>query len=80
MLRLEMRGERPDDLLGYIRIRVEPSQRVRPGVFINVNDHYELSDTDTSRGCGEIMDILRRVWKDSVERAARMAHELLEIA
>jgi hypothetical protein len=78
MRSLTMEGLRPDNLKGYIRVRVEPSVRVHPGVFINVNDHYEVKDTATVRGCDEIIDILDREWKSSLDRSAEIVSLLLE--
>ncbi len=78
MRSLTMEGVRPDNLKGYIRVRVEPSVRVHPGVFININDHYEVKDAATARGCDEIIDILDREWKSSLDRSAEIVSLLLE--
>jgi len=78
MRSLTMEGLRPDNLKGYIRVRVEPSVRVHPGVFINVNDHYEVKDTATVRGCDEIIDILDREWKSFLDRSAEIVSLLAE--
>jgi hypothetical protein len=78
MRSLTMEGLRPDNLKGYIRVRVEPSVRVHPGVFINVNDHYEMKDAAAGRGCDEIIDILDREWKSSLDRSAEIVSLLLE--
>ena len=78
MRSLTMEGLRPDNLKGYIRVRVEPSVRVHPGVFINVNDHYEVKDATTVRGCDEIIDILDHEWQSSLGRSAEIAALLLE--
>jgi len=77
MRSLTMEGLRPDSLKGYIRVRVEPSVRVHPGVFININDHYEVKDAATIRGCDEIIDILDREWKSSFDRSAEIVSSLL---
>ena len=78
MRNLIMEGLRPDNLKGYIRVRVEPSVRYHPGVFINVNDHYEVNDGATIRGCDEIINILEREWKNSLDRSAQITSLLLE--
>lgn len=72
MRSLTMEGVRPDNLNGYIRVRVEPSVRVHPGVFINTNDHYEVKDSAMVRGCDEIIDILDQEWKSSLDRSAEI--------
>jgi hypothetical protein len=78
MRSLTMEGLRPDNLPGYIRVRVEPSANVRPGVFININDHYVVREAEASRGCDEIIDILGREWKRSLDRSAEIVSLLLE--
>lgn len=77
MRSLTMEGVRPDNLKGYIRVRVEPSARVYPGVFININDHYQVMDMEAVRGCDEIIDILDHEWKASLDRSERMVSTLL---
>lgn len=46
MRSLTMEGTRPDGKRGAIRVRVEPSVQIRFGVYVNLNDHYELSAPD----------------------------------
>jgi hypothetical protein len=78
MRRLDMESPRLDDFQGYIRVRTEPSVRYPPGVYIHVNDHYEVQSAEPPQGCDEIMTVLSQVWKVSVDRAERIAHTLLE--
>lgn len=79
MRSLTMEGKRPDSFNGYIRVRVEPSVRVHPGVFININDHYEVRSSEPLRGCDEVIDILDREWRRSLDRSSEMASLLLEL-
>lgn len=38
-----IQGQRSDsELRGALNVRVEPSVRVHPGIYINVNDHFDL--------------------------------------
>lgn len=69
MRRLDMEGVRPDDLPGYIRVRVEPSAKIRPGVYFHVNDHYTVADPTTVVGCDQMIDILGVRWDESVVRS-----------
>jgi hypothetical protein len=78
MRSLTMEGLRPDNLKGYIRVRVEPSVRVHPGVFVNINDHYQAKDIELARGCDEIVDILDSEWKTALDRASEIVSSLLE--
>lgn len=68
---------RPDGLKGYIRVKLEPSERIHPGVFFNVNDHYQVKDTNKSIGADEIIDILEKNWNSSKERSEKIIESLL---
>lgn len=46
-------GARPDSLSGRVAIQVEPSLRVPNGIFVQVNDHYNLIE---SKGPAETRD------------------------
>lgn len=78
MRSLTMEGRRPDGCKGYIRVKVEPSVRVHPGVYVNVNDHYEEADPKSVIGSDEIRTLLERSWDESLRRSARIAYALLE--
>lgn len=47
MLNLGITGVRDDGYGGAINVQVQPSAVVRPGVFVSVNDHYNLTYADT---------------------------------
>jgi len=66
MTRVEMQDIRVDGPKGYLRVRVEPSTRITPGILINTNDHYEVDDPKNATGCSELMEILNTNWKSSI--------------
>lgn len=66
LTRVEMQDVRVDGPKGYLRVRVEPSTRITPGIFINTNDHYEVDDPKNATGCSELMEILNTNWKSSI--------------
>lgn len=37
-----IQGRRREGISGAVNVRVEPSLRVHPGLYINVNDHFDL--------------------------------------
>ncbi|MFQ5853081.1 MAG: hypothetical protein ACE5JU_21180 [Candidatus Binatia bacterium] len=76
MRSLTMEGVRPDSNPGYIRVRVEPSIQVHPGVYININDHYEIKDHKPEQGCEDILNILLSNWKAFLNRS-QMATSLI---
>ena len=75
---LSMEGHRPDEFIGRITVKVEPSQRTEYGVYVNINDHYEIKDKETSMGCEELIDILESSWDKSIARSEKTAKRVLE--
>jgi hypothetical protein len=45
MRSLTMEGARPDGYLGYVWVKIEPSNFINPGVFVEYNDHYFLQES-----------------------------------
>jgi hypothetical protein len=77
MRSLLIEGARPDDMDGYIRVKVEPSIRVRFGIIIEVNDHYQLpSPSQPPTGAEEIVDILSKRWNESMQRSLDIAQKI----
>lgn len=67
MASLTMQGKRPDQYKGAINVRVEPSGRVKPGVFVLVNDHFELKEEESLQGAEKFLEMLEVSWKLSLE-------------
>jgi hypothetical protein len=68
-------GKRRDGRKGYIRVTVEPSVPVPPGVYFRVNDHYE-AEAKEGGGCSEILTILEEAWTSSRERCGDIIRSL----
>jgi hypothetical protein len=66
---LTMEGVRPDGIKGQIQVTVEPSLRVQPGLYIRINDHFEVDNPDSVLGSDEIVAIIEKNWPLTVERA-----------
>ena len=79
MRSLTVEGVRPDNYLGYIRVKVEPSVKTQPGVYIQVNDHFQARDWKESEGCDQVMAILRETWEASSQRADALISGVLEL-
>lgn len=69
---------RRDGLKGQITVTLEPSRIVDPGIFISINDHFEVQNSKTTLGADEIIDILEKSWEDSSTRSKDIVSELLE--
>jgi hypothetical protein len=80
MRSLIVEGKRPDHLDGYIQVKVEPSQQVEYGVFVNVNDHYELKSSDTAlAGTDKAIQILTERWAESMQRSLTIAQKVASL-
>lgn len=61
LLDLRMQLEREDDLPGSLNINVQPSSLIRPGVYMNLNDHYPFSPPISAEDCGDsVLDVYPR--------------------
>jgi hypothetical protein len=70
MRSLTMEGVRPDGFRGYVRVKVEPSAKIHPGVYININDHYEvIVDNSELQAADVAVETVRECWQDSMSRA-----------
>jgi hypothetical protein len=69
MRSLTVEGLREDDRAGYVRVRVEPSNRVPHGVYIEVNNHLGPVDSPASEPNREVIAVLVEDWGPSQERA-----------
>lgn len=75
MFDFAMLGKRPDDLEGAVKVRIQPSQSVEPGVFINVNDEFLISEADG--GVTEAAEVIETLWPAAERRASEIREQLL---
>ncbi|MFH1114697.1 MAG: hypothetical protein V1792_12335 [Pseudomonadota bacterium] len=74
MVTVGMKGKRKSPYEGWISVQVEPSRKVEPGIYIGVNDHYQLTDKpEPVQGTRLVTEILRKRWGESLERAQSIA-------
>lgn len=79
MRSLTMEGVRTDDCAGQIRVKVEPSSLVSPGVSVEVNDHFQVKSPGESAGAGQILGILEEHWIKARDRGMRIIERLREL-
>lgn len=65
MRSLTMKGERPSGPRGYVEITVEPSLRVKNGMYVDINNHYDL--TEEELGCRAMLRVLESEWSDTFQ-------------
>lgn len=68
-------SRRRDGFPGFIRVKVEPSSQIQPGVYIQVNDHYEVPEGYGTRN--ELITILEKCWGHSIERSSDIAQSIV---
>lgn len=68
MRSLAIEGTRPDGLDGAVNVRVEPSNRIGNGLFVEINDHFEVDD-NSARSAKAILRIAEEQWSASQRRA-----------
>jgi hypothetical protein len=78
MRRVSMLGQRDDGYRGGITVTVEPSQIVKPGVYVEVNDHYENDVSQEGGECERILGILKACWETSLDRGSQIMQKLIK--
>ena len=68
MRSLAIEGTRPDGLDGAVNVRVEPSNKIKHGLFVSINDHFEVDDT-LAKSASAILSIAEEQWPESQRRA-----------
>jgi hypothetical protein len=60
---------REDDLKGHVQVALQPSNVLKNGVFVSINDHYSFADDMTAPG---VADLIARQWRVSEQLAFRI--------
>ena len=71
---LTIEGNREDSRASYVRTRVEPSNRVRPGIFFETNEHYELAKEDDPL---DALEVIESEWADAQRFSETLAAHVL---
>ena len=64
-------NQKPENL---INVRVEPSPRTIPGIYIDVNNHFEIKDNDLQK----VLNILKESWRDVLLNSRKIADQLMK--
>lgn len=78
MLALAVRGTRDDEWGGNVNVRVEPSLRIRPGIYVSLNDHFGLK-SETSPDKGQLIEVLDEDWASSRALFDRVVNAVKEL-
>ena len=63
--------------IGSINIKIEPSTEIKFGVFMEINDHYEIKDRENPTDADEIRGILERRFENSMEYSERIIDHIM---
>ncbi len=87
---LTIEGTRPDKYEGYIRVKLEPSNVIPLGLFIEINDHFQFatppsspgdpwkSDTESLISSANMLAALEGAWDESFKRARSLMEGVLK--
>ena len=67
MLQQDLNDRKKD----YIKTKIEPSNLIsnKVGIFMQVNDHYEVENPKQNKNCEELMLILERKFDTSLKKS-----------
>ena len=71
---LTMEGNREGSEATYLRVKVEPSLKVNPGIYFETNEHYQLAEEEPSE---KLIQTLEAVWNDAQGFALTVATHIL---
>lgn len=81
MRSLVVQGARTDDHEGWIRVTVEPSVIVNPGIYIGINDHYDLTTGQASVTTAEpALSVVRDNWNRSLQVREQASQKVLSLS
>jgi len=73
MQTIQMSGKRSGSDAVVLTVTVQPSVRIQPGVYFGTNEHFESSGSSA----GELMQVLKDMWRSAQEHAKTIAETLL---
>ena len=71
---------RPDGHAGHIQAKVEPSTKIQPGIYININDHFVSNTQKEVADSQEIITLLEAEHQNSLARSKDFAQKIMEEA
>lgn len=67
---------------GYIQVTTQPSVKIRQGagIYMCVNDHYEIKDADEPAGAEAIIEMLPKQFEKSIERSEAIIDQVMALS
>lgn len=82
LLSLTMQQRQLDDRnRGHVQAKIEPSVRLagRAGIFMEINDHFEVERSGDAAGCEEIIDLLQAKFDESLRRSDWIIDQIMQL-
>jgi hypothetical protein len=77
---LQITSERTDERAGALNVQVQPSSLVEDGLFVAVNDHFDLQKGAKPVPASHAVQLVTESWDASRERAEEIVNGLFERA
>jgi hypothetical protein len=75
---VQIASEREDEYKGSVVVRAERSNQVKNGIYLLVNDHYDLvEEPEEHIGCEEAIKALESVFKDSIRKTTAISTSMM---
>jgi hypothetical protein len=80
MLHIRIEGVREDSHKGKIHVAVEPSVKVQPGIYVLVNDQFELHPEKEGPSSADLLvEALSSEFKNSMDRATGISQQINDL-
>jgi hypothetical protein len=79
-LSITIQGVRDDGARGNVNIKVEPSARIQPGIFVQINDHFEADPATLANKPDQLLRYLTVEWPVVMKRADQVLTAVKEFA
>lgn len=80
LLTMTVQGQRDDEREGYVNIKVEPSVKIQHGIYIEVNDHYQLASDGELASGADAMRIIEDSFEEATERRRSYFSSVMRVA
>ena len=76
--RIDFRGELPSGLPGWQNVQIEPSRKVRPGIYIHTNAHIDIEGEEEDSS-DKVIEILTNEWDRTLDHSKSIAEGIMRI-
>ena len=80
LLTMTVQGQRDDEREGFVNVKVEPSVKIQHGIYIDVNDHYQLAPDGEFASAADAMRILEDSFEQATERRRTYFSSVMRVA